>query len=88
MLPHIGTEENCEVKKAYFFCFMVNLLINTVLGRRETDDRDHFGNKRMDLAGPLLGNLFRQVSHSPPFNMSYGYTAHRFISLTLVVGIG
>jgi DNA-directed RNA polymerase II subunit RPB2 len=25
------------------------------------DDRDHFGNKRLDLAGPLLGNLFRQL---------------------------
>ena len=31
------------------------------LGRRELDDRDHYGNKRMDLAGPLLAGLFRQL---------------------------
>lgn len=28
-------------------------------GPRAQDDRDHFGNKRMDLAGPLLASLFR-----------------------------
>lgn len=31
------------------------------LGRRAEDDRDHYGNKRLDLAGPLLGGLFRMV---------------------------
>lgn len=31
------------------------------LGRREEDDRDHYGNKRLDLGGPLLANLFRQL---------------------------
>ena len=29
--------------------------------RRELDDRDHFGKKRLDLAGPLLANLFRML---------------------------
>jgi len=61
VLPHVGVEPGHEVKKAYFFGYMVNLLLSTVLGRREPDDRDHFGNKRMDLAGPLLGHLFRQL---------------------------
>lgn len=61
MLPHIGTDEMFEVKKAYFFGYMIHRLLNTVLGRRNFDDRDHYGNKRMDLAGPLLGNLFRQL---------------------------
>lgn len=49
-----------EVKKAYFFGYMINKLLATVLGRRDFDDRDHYGNKRMDLAGPLMGGLFRQ----------------------------
>jgi len=30
-----------------------------VLGRRQPDDRDHYGKKRLDLAGPLLAYLFR-----------------------------
>eukprot|EP00823_Brevimastigomonas_motovehiculus_P004857 TRINITY_DN3319_c0_g1_i1.p1 TRINITY_DN3319_c0_g1~~TRINITY_DN3319_c0_g1_i1.p1 ORF type:complete len:1185 (-),score=282.72 TRINITY_DN3319_c0_g1_i1:723-4277(-) len=60
-LPHMGIEENRETQKAYFLGYMINRLLSTVMGRREFDDRDHFGNKRMDLAGPLLGNLFRQL---------------------------
>jgi DNA-directed RNA polymerase beta subunit len=59
-LPHVSTDENYEVQKAYFLGYMVNKLLGTVLGRRDWDDRDHYGNKRMDLAGPLLGGLFRQ----------------------------
>lgn len=38
---------------------MVHRLLMTALGRREVDDRDHLGNKRLDLAGPLLAFLFR-----------------------------
>ena len=34
-------------------------LLMCKLGRAEEDDRDHFGKKRLDLAGPLLGGLFR-----------------------------
>lgn len=61
MLPHVGVEANNEIKKAYFFGYIIHRLLNTVLGRRDFDDRDHFGNKRMDLAGPLMGTLFRQL---------------------------
>jgi DNA-directed RNA polymerase II subunit RPB2 len=38
---------------------MVHKLLLTALGRREVDDRDHYGNKRLDLAGPLMAFLFR-----------------------------
>jgi len=38
---------------------MVHRLLLAALGRREVDDRDHYGNKRLDLAGPLLAFLFR-----------------------------
>ena len=39
--------------------YMVHRLLSAALGRRELDDRDHYGNKRLDLAGPLLAFLFR-----------------------------
>jgi DNA-directed RNA polymerase II subunit RPB2 len=32
-----------------------------IKGRLEEDDRDHFGKKRLDLAGSLLGSQFRLV---------------------------
>ncbi|VZH94471.1 unnamed protein product, partial [Fusarium fujikuroi] len=40
---------------------MVHKLLQCALGRREPDDRDHFGKKRLDLAGPLLAKLFRGI---------------------------
>lgn len=60
MLPHVGIGEFCQTKKAYFFGYMVHRLLLCALGRRE-DDRDHYGNKRLDLAGPLLAGLFRML---------------------------
>lgn len=59
MLPHAGVSDFCETKKAYFLGYMVHRLLLAALGRREQDDRDHYGNKRLDLAGPLLAFLFR-----------------------------
>lgn len=42
--------------------YIIHRLLLCALGRRAEDDRDHYGNKRLDLAGPLLGGLFRMVS--------------------------
>jgi len=58
-LPHVGVSDFCETRKAYFLGYMVHRLLLAALGRRELDDRDHYGNKRLDLAGPLLAFLFR-----------------------------
>jgi len=59
VLPHVGTEENCETRKGFFLGYAVHKLLMCKLGRADEDDRDHFGKKRLDLAGPLLGGLFR-----------------------------
>ena len=40
---------------------MIHRLLLAAMERRELDDRDHFGKKRLDLAGPLLANLFRML---------------------------
>ncbi|OJZ81479.1 hypothetical protein ASPFODRAFT_37284 [Aspergillus luchuensis CBS 106.47] len=58
-LPHISQSEGSETRKAFFLGYMVHRLLQCALGRRDVDDRDHFGKKRLDLAGPLLANLFR-----------------------------
>jgi DNA-directed RNA polymerase II subunit RPB2 len=61
LLPHISQSEGSETRKAFFLGYMVHKLLQCALGRRETDDRDHFGKKRLDLAGPLLAKLFRNL---------------------------
>ncbi len=62
-LPHISQTEGSETRKAFFLGYMVHRLLQCALGRREVDDRDHFGKKRLDLAGPLLAGLFRMLFH-------------------------
>jgi DNA-directed RNA polymerase II subunit RPB2 len=60
-LPHISQKGGSETRKAFFLGYMVHKLLQCALGRREPDDRDHFGKKRLDLAGPLLAKLFRGI---------------------------
>ncbi|UYV82440.1 POLR2B [Cordylochernes scorpioides] len=64
LLPHVGISDFCETKKAYYLGYMVHRLLLAALGRREVDDRDHYGNKRLDLAGPLMAFLFRGLFRS------------------------
>ena len=61
LLPHISQVEGSETRKAFFLGYMVHRMLQVALGRREPDDRDHFGKKRLDLAGPLMATLFRAL---------------------------
>ena len=45
LLPHIGVSPESHTKKAYFVGYMVHRLLLAGLRRRDTDDRDHYGNK-------------------------------------------
>jgi DNA-directed RNA polymerase beta subunit len=55
LFPH------CEglQQKLYLMGYMANRLIQTALGLIPTDDRDSYLNKRVELTGTLLNNLFR-----------------------------
>ena len=61
LLPHVSQNPGNETKKAFFIGYMIHKMLQCALGRREVDDRDHFGKKRLDLAGPLLAGLFRTL---------------------------
>ncbi len=58
-LPHIGRTSESRTDKALFLGEMASRAIELKLGRRRPDDKDHFKNKRLRLAGPLLSDLFR-----------------------------
>jgi len=59
LLPHVGSDEASDTTKSFFLGYTVNKLLMCSLGRLEEDDRDHYGKKRLDLAGPLLAQQFR-----------------------------
>ena len=48
-----------KIHKIYFLGYMTNRLIQVSLGWVKMDDRDSYLNKRIDLTGTLLNNLFR-----------------------------
>ncbi|UCE29886.1 MAG: DNA-directed RNA polymerase subunit B [Candidatus Bathyarchaeota archaeon] len=58
-LPHISRTSEEREEKALFLGEMACRAIELKLGKRKPDDKDHFRNKRLKLAGPLLADLFR-----------------------------
>ncbi|MCK4952859.1 DNA-directed RNA polymerase subunit B [Candidatus Bathyarchaeota archaeon] len=58
-LPHLARIPESRKEKSFFLGEMACRAIELKLGRRKTDDKDHFKNKRLKLAGPLLADLFR-----------------------------
>lgn len=55
LFPHCQTIK----QKLYFLGYMTNRLIQTALGWMPPSDRDSYTNKRIDMTGTLLNNLFR-----------------------------
>jgi len=55
LFPHCVTNSH----KLYLLGYMANKLIKTCLGITKVSDRDSYENKRIELTGTLLNNLFR-----------------------------
>jgi DNA-directed RNA polymerase II subunit RPB2 len=55
LFPHCKTTS----QKLYLIGYMANKLIQTSFGWKPPDDRDSYINKRVELTGTLLNNLFR-----------------------------
>ena len=64
MLPHVGVMDFVETKKAFFFGYMIHRLLLAALERRDLDDRDHYGKKRLDLGGPCWDSCSGSFSGS------------------------
>ncbi len=71
LLPHIGTEPEHRLQKAYYLGQMVERLLELVLGKRQADDKDHYANKRLKLSGDLLMSLFRVALYSLTRDIKY-----------------
>ncbi|MET1128156.1 MAG: DNA-directed RNA polymerase subunit B [Thermoproteota archaeon] len=59
LFPHIGTSPSDRIRKALFLGQMAARLLEYVAGRRGEDDKDHYANKRLLLAGDLIAMVFR-----------------------------
>jgi DNA-directed RNA polymerase subunit B len=59
LLPHLGTTQEDRLKKAIFLARMGEAVLALALKKREPDDKDHYANKRIRLAGDLMEEEFR-----------------------------
>jgi len=57
LLPHLDDAE----EKARYLCYMMRRMFGVARGEQPPDDRDHFGKKRLDMAGTLLCGMFRSL---------------------------
>ncbi|MCK4845023.1 MAG: DNA-directed RNA polymerase subunit B'', partial [Candidatus Heimdallarchaeota archaeon] len=64
LLPHLGNDEESRLKKAFFLARMAQRLLELESGVRTEDDKDHYANKRLKLAGDLLLMLYRVAFHA------------------------
>ena len=59
MFQHI--QKNNNTKNVEFIVYMLQLLLKTMNNELEVNDRDHISNKRCEVAGILVNDLFRSV---------------------------
>lgn len=59
LLPHIGTTKQSRMAKAYYLAKMAEKAIRVAYKKVAPDDKDHYMNKRIKLAGNLMEELFR-----------------------------
>ncbi|MFQ5762426.1 MAG: DNA-directed RNA polymerase subunit B'', partial [Candidatus Bathyarchaeia archaeon] len=70
-LPHVGRTSDKRIQKAHYLAEIANRLIELKLGSRQRDDKDHYANKRLKLAGGLLADLFRVTFRNLCSDMKY-----------------
>jgi DNA-directed RNA polymerase beta subunit len=59
LLPHLGTETADREYKAKNICKYLKQFIRTARKEVQTDEKDHYLNKRLKMSGDLLADLFR-----------------------------
>jgi len=81
--------EEVRLAKAHFLGRMAEACFDLVLGRRTTDDKDHYSNKRLKLAGDLMEDLFRislsRLARDIKYQLERASMRHRALSITTVV---
>ncbi len=59
LLPHLGIDQKDKMYKAYNLCKILKKFIMVSNGELDTDDKDHYINKKIKMSGDLLSDLIR-----------------------------
>ncbi|WP_255198620.1 DNA-directed RNA polymerase subunit B'' [Halorarius litoreus] len=93
LLPHLHEEgvedEETRMNKAVYLCRMAEACFELALKRRESDDKDHYANKRLKVSGDLMKDLFRtalnKLSRDVKYQLERANMRNRKLSVNTVV---
>jgi DNA-directed RNA polymerase subunit B" len=81
--------ESVRLAKAHFLGRMAEACFDLVLHRRRIDDKDHYSNKRLKLAGDLMEDLFRislnRLTRDVKYQLERASMRHRDLSIGTAV---
>ena len=76
LLPHLGDDEADRKKKAVFLGRIVRQVLEMAITDRQPNDKDHYANKRVRLAGDLIEDLFRVSMNQLARDLKYQLERH------------
>ncbi|KQC03833.1 MAG: DNA-directed RNA polymerase subunit B'' [Methanoculleus sp. SDB] len=81
--------ESVRLAKAHFLGRMGEACFDLVLQKRRIDDKDHYSNKRLKLAGDLMEDLFRislnRLTRDVKYQLERASMRHRDLSISTAV---
>jgi DNA-directed RNA polymerase subunit B" len=85
-LAHV---QSVRLAKAHFLGRMAEACFDLVLDKRKIDDKDHYSNKRLKLAGDLMEDLFRislnRLTRDVKYQLERASMRHRDLSISTAV---
>jgi DNA-directed RNA polymerase subunit B len=89
LLPHLGDTAESRMKKAIFLGRVARTILELELGHRKEDDKDHYANKRLKLAGDLMEDLFRvaftNLIKDLKYQLERGYTRKKGLKISSAI---
>lgn len=89
LLPHLGDTADVRLKKAIFLGRVARTILELELGHRKEDDKDHYANKRLKLAGDLMEDLFRvaftNLIKDLKYQLERGYTRKKGLKISSAI---
>ncbi len=89
LLPHLGDSPKDRNSKAQNLCKMIKRFLLITTGQIESQDQDHYMNKRLKLSGDLLEDLFRMNLRSLVQDILYNFQRlvkrGKFTSLKIII---
>ena len=76
LLPHLGDSEEARMKKAIYLGRIVRQVLEMAITNRKPNDKDHYANKRVRLAGDLMEDLFRVSMNQLARDLKYQLERH------------